>query len=124
MPTCRQCARTLPLHDFSDAQLAGRGKCLSCSNPRLFAKRQAAGLDHLPLEDLGRKKSARAVPEGSMRECTSCHQSLPLGRFSSRQLSGKGKCQGCAANSSVVNEARQGKTQTWHSDHGLMDAED
>ena len=45
MPTCTACSAKLPLHDFSDAQLSGRGKCLRCSNPRLHALKLAEGLE-------------------------------------------------------------------------------
>ena len=106
MPVCTRCARDLPLHDFSDAQLCGLGKCLQCSNPRLFAKRHAADLDHLPLVEMGRSSKLKVEMDG-MRQCTSCRQHLPLRRFSARQLSGKSKCKVCAARSSALNEAQQ-----------------
>ena len=106
MPTCTQCLRKRSLDDFSDAQLCGgRGKCLECSNPRLWARRRAADLGDRPLQDLGRSRKPPAA-DGS-RQCTNCQQFLPLSRFSARQLAGKGKCQGCAAQASATNQAQQ-----------------
>ena len=62
MPRCTACHESKPLHDFSDAQLLGRGKCLRCSNPRLHAKRLADGLDGQPLSELGRSRPKPTAP--------------------------------------------------------------
>lgn len=99
------------MEDFSDAQLfSGRGKCLQCSNPRLHARRCGAGLSDQPLSDLGRSRPrAPKGSDGGLRECMGCHQKLPLKNYSSRQLSGKGKCHACASQSSALNKAQHAK---------------
>ena len=117
MPVCTECFVKRPLDDFSDAQLCGgRGRCLACSNPRLWAKRAAAGLDHRPLSELGRSRPAAMETEsrrdkgpssvGSF-ECKACRRRLPLSQFSARQLAGKGKCAACAKQSVAANLAQQ-----------------
>ena len=114
MPTCKQCLESKPLEEFSDAQLlSGKNKCLRCSNPRLYSKKCAEGLEHL--SDLGRsrKRLPRKMTEDvvSLHECSACLMRLPRQQFSSRQLSsqGHGRCKECAAQASTRNIAQQAK---------------
>ena len=118
MPTCTQCGTRRGLDDFSDAQMCGRGRCLQCSNPRLWAKRLERGLDHRPLSDLGRtpgsvrpeqelRLPAAAKPAAASVRCSVCCQLLPPSQFSARQLAGKGKCQSCAKQASAANLVQQ-----------------
>ena len=124
MPTCTQCGTKRGLDDFSDAQICGRGRCLLCSNPRLWAKRLERGLDHRPLSELGRSAWARdagserseqelrlpaaAKPAAASVRCRGgCGQLLPASQFSARQLAGKGKCQACAKQASATNLVQQ-----------------
>ena len=119
MPTCTQCGTKRGLDDFSDAQICGRGRCLQCSNPRLWAKRLEHGLHHRPLSELGRTATserpeqelrlpAAAKPAAASVRCRGgCGQLLPASHFSARQLAGKGKCQACARQASAANLVQQ-----------------
>ena len=114
MPTCARCLEVHPLDDFSDAQLQkGRSaKCLRCSNPRLYALKQASDVHDQPLSALGRSRPAKRPPAAeldSTKLCSGCHLDLPLARFSKRQLSpaGKGRCIACAKQATTLNEIAQ-----------------
>ena len=119
MPTCTQCGTKRGLDDFSDAQICGRGRCLQCSNPRLWAKRLERGLHHRPLSELGRTAdserpeqelrlpAAAKLVAASVRCRGGCGQLLPASHFSARQLAGKGKCQACAKQASAANLSQQ-----------------
>ena len=119
MPTCTQCGTKRGLDDFSDAQICGRGRCLHCSNPRLWAKRLEHGLHHRPLSELGRTATSErpeqelrlptaAKPAAASVRCRGgCGQLLPASHFSARQLAGKGKCQACAKQASAANLVQQ-----------------
>mmetsp|Transcript_40129 Transcript_40129/g.66598 ORF Transcript_40129/g.66598 Transcript_40129/m.66598 type:complete len:277 (-) Transcript_40129:239-1069(-) len=124
MPVCSRCFEVKELDDFSDAQLLTKGRCLQCSNPKLAARKSAAGLDHYPLSDLGRtpqtfadamatrKSSSRTsrtcISDATgTRECSCCNKQLPFSSYSTRQLSGKGKCKVCAAQSCLANQQVQ-----------------
>ena len=134
MPVCTQCGLKRGLDDFSDAQICGRGRCLECSNPRLWAQRLAEGPGGRPLSGLGRTKqperveqelrlpAASKAPAASVR-CTGCRQLLPASQFSARQLSGKGKCQSCAKQASATNlvqQAEQARKRQRGSEHDAM----
>lgn len=109
MPTCAQCQHKRSIDDYSDAQLVrgSKGRCLKCSNPRLWAQREASGLGDRPLCDLGRSRHAsKGIADGSI-ECSSCRRELPRTRFSSRQLAGKRRCHSCAASASATNLTQQ-----------------
>ena len=110
MPECTSCRTVKPLDDFSEAQLCGKRKCLQCSNPRLYARRLAARLDHQPLSNLGRSRPSiqPTEPEGT-RKCTGCGKQVHLAKYSRRQLSGKGKCPRCATLSTAANLEHQAK---------------
>ena len=119
MPTCTECGTKRGLDDFSDAQICGRGRCLQCSNPRLWAKRLERGLHHRPLSELGRTAGSErpeqelrlptaAKPAAASVRCRGgCGQLLPASHFSARQLAGKGKCQACAKQASAANLVQQ-----------------
>ena len=106
MPRCTRCGEVRPLDDFSEAQLCGRGKCLQCSNPHLYARRAAAGSG--PLAEVGRVRGSPVMPPSDhMRDCNVCGRPTPLSSFSRRQLNGAGKCPACATRSCANNEAQQ-----------------
>ena len=116
MPECTLCGVVKPLEAFSDAQLLGKLRCLSCSNPRLHLQKCAEGLEQRPLSELGRRQRGERVKaqmedERSSRECTGCKRLLPRRCYSSRQLSsqGHGRCHPCAAQATANNIARQAK---------------
>ncbi|KAL1511224.1 hypothetical protein AB1Y20_006036 [Prymnesium parvum] len=151
------CHQVKPLDAFSDAQLAGRGKCLACSNPRLLARRLEESLAGSPLPASASPRAAEALrincttaeasrincaeaeasqispfaaegsqinrtaaeasrinrtaAEASWIKCTACREAKPPSAFSRRQLSGKGRCARCAADSTAANLREQAEAR-------------